>query len=125
MTLPFSISVWPLGLLVFVYLISMYFLVRMFSKTLRAIRQQRGNGLEFYRKLVAITIAVVMVDSTYAIITRIVHLFYPLQDYLLYGIVPIVVKTLVLFCVWGFHCIQSGDSLCWLSLKFWKDKLGL
>jgi hypothetical protein len=94
----------------------------MFSKTLHAIRQQKSNGLEFYRKLVAITIAVVMIDATYAIVARIIHFFYPLQDYLLYGIIPIVVKTLILFCIWGFHCVQSGDTLCWLSLDYWKKK---
>lgn len=122
MTTPF-ISNLPLLLLVLVYLLSMYFLVRLFYKTFRIIRQKKVNGLEFYRKLVAISIIVTMVDATYTIGVRILYLFYPLQDYIYYGIAPIVVKTLVLFCIWGFYSIQMGGTLHCLSCKYWFDKI--
>lgn len=117
-----AVSVFPIVLFVLIYALSMYYLVDMFSKTLSVIRQKKNNGLEFYRKLVAITIAVTMIDATYVIVTRILHILYPMQDYLLYGAIPIIIKTLVLACIWGFHCIQGGASLCWLSWSYWKDK---
>lgn len=114
---------WPIELLVIVYLISMYFLIRLFAKTFAIIRKQPGNGLEFYRRLVAITIVVTMIDATYAISVRIIHWFYPLDDYILYGIVPIVIKTLIVACIWGFYTTQLGIAPSWISWKYWKEKV--
>lgn len=116
------LQAWPLTLLVLVYIISMVFLIRLFSKTYAVIRQHPGNGLEFYRKLVAISIIVTMLDATYAVGARMLHWFYPIDDYLLYGLVPITIKTLVLVCIWGFHTIQLGKAPLWLSWSYWVTK---
>jgi hypothetical protein len=121
----FLCKAWPIELLAIVYLLSMYFLIRLFAKTYIIIKQHPGNGLQFYRNLVAISIAVAMVDATYVIVSRLLHWFYPEQDYMLYGIIPTVVKTVILFCIWGFYTVQDGKTPVWFSWKYWKDKLGL
>jgi hypothetical protein len=119
------LTAWPIEILACVYLISMYFLIRLFAKTYRIIKQHPGNGLQFYRNLVAIAIAVTMVDATYVVISRFLHWFYPDQDYMLYGVIPTVVKTLILFCIWGFYTVQDGRTPIWCSWQYWKDKLHL
>ena len=121
----FLLNFWPIEALLLIYIVSMYFLIRLFAKTYKIIKQHPGNGLQFYRTLVAIAISVTMLDATYVIVSRILHWFFPTQDYMLYGIIPTVVKTFILFCIWGFYSVQKGDSANWLSWKYWKDKLGL
>jgi hypothetical protein len=118
-------TAWPILILIIIYLLSMYYLIRLFAKTYIIIKAHPGNGLEFYRKLVAITLAVTMIDATYMIVSRLLHWFYPGQDYMLYGIIPTVVKTFVLICVWGFYTVQEGKIPFWASWKYWKNKLRL
>ena len=113
---------WPIEALALIYLISMFFLIKLFARTYKIIKVHPGNGLEFYRKLVAIAIAVTMIDATYVVISRFLHWFYPNQDYMLYGIIPTIVKTLILVCVWGFYNVQAGKTPKWLSWVYWKEK---
>ena len=103
----------------------MYFLIRLFGKTYAIIKQHPGNGLEFYRTLVSVSIGVTMLDATYVIASRILHWFFPDQDYMLYGIIPTVIKTFILFCIWGFYSVQKGESANWFSWHYWKKKLNI
>ena len=112
-----------LGLLLLLYLVSMYFLVRIFVRTLKIILQHPGNGLEFYRRLVLITISATMIDATYTTFVYLTYWEHLSSTYIMYGMLPVFVKSLILVCVYGFYMVQLGHTPAWLSCTYWQQKL--
>ena len=112
-----------LVLLIGIYLLSMYPLVRMFIKMIYLIHANPGNGLQFYRKMVTISIAISAIDATYTILIILANVYIPqLADDLLIGLIPVVLKGAIMMIVWVFYVIQQGNLDCPI-FAFWKKIL--
>jgi len=106
-------------ILVTIYLLSLYPLVRMFVRMVKLVAAQPSNGLQFYRKMVTVSIFISSLDATYAIVTVFAYLYSPsIAGDLLIGLIPVILKSVIMGLVWGFYAIQLGKSDS-LALAHW------
>ena len=110
-----------LGILIFIYLLSLYPLLRMFLRMVKLIVANPDTGLQFYRKMVTLSTLISAIDATYTITIIVANIYAPtLADALLIGLVPVIIKGLIMVAIWSFYAIQLGKT-SFLQTTFWKE----
>lgn len=112
-------------LIVAVYALTVIPLVLTFTRQIKliAIQHQFKNGLDNYRKALAIIVATLLLDTLYFGILRVIRTINPLDidtfNMVYFGYPVLIVKCGVAAGAWLYYFIYKQHDLSFLSIKFW------